>query len=104
MQKLSGSYVVKDQDVERANKKSAEACESECLNDEKCRAIYHTQGFCFIVYKDVSPLPFSGTTLYYDKVCNHTYSKYSKMCFVATHVKNINVLKILIQSMYFELR
>lgn len=80
LQKLSESNVVEDRDVERATKKSAEDCERECLNDEKCRAVYYLNGFCFIVYKDVPPKPYTGSTpsLYYHKVCNHTYSKYSK--------------------------
>lgn len=76
MQKLSGNNVVKDADVERGVKKSLSDCESECLNDEKCQAMYYANGFCFIVYKDVPPEPYTSTALYYDKVCNHTYSKY----------------------------
>lgn len=76
LQKRSGNYAVGDTEYERATKKSAEACESECLNDEKCRAMYYVYGFCFILYKDVPPKEYSGTSLYYDKVCNHTYSKY----------------------------
>lgn len=91
MQKLSGSYVVEDQDIERATKKSVEDCERECLNDEKCRAIFYVNGFCFIVYKDVPPKPYTGTALYYDKVC--TNSKNSKMCFVTTHVNISKHLK-----------
>lgn len=78
LQKLSGSNVVEDKDVERIAKKSVEDCERECLNDEKCRALYYLNGFCFIVYKDTPPKSYTGTALYYDKVCNHTYSKYSK--------------------------
>lgn len=87
MQKLSGSNVIEDQDFERSSKKSVEDCESECLNDEWCQAMFYLNGFCFIVYKDVPTKPYSGIALYYDKVCNHSYSKYSKMCFVTTHIK-----------------
>lgn len=76
LQKRSGNYVVGDTEYERATKKSVEACESECMNDEKCRAMYYANGFCFIVYMDVLPKEYTGTALYYDKVCNHTYSKY----------------------------
>lgn len=76
LQKLSGSYVVEDKNYERANKKSLDDCQTECLNDEKCRAMYHENGFCFIIYKDVPPTAYSGAALFYDKVCNHTYSKY----------------------------
>lgn len=104
LQKWSGNYVVGDADVERIYKTYLWDCESECLNDEKCRAMYYTHGFCFIVYKDVPPAPYHDITFYYDKVCNHTYSKYSKMCFVNTHVKISMCLKILTQSMHFELR
>lgn len=78
LQKRSGNFVVGDEDLERASKKSVEDCESECLNDEKCRVMYYANNFCFIVYKDVPPKPYTNTALYYDKVCNHTYSKYSK--------------------------
>lgn len=84
LQKLTGNYVVEDKDFERATKKSVEDCERECLNDEKCQAMYYANGFCFIVYKDVPPKPYSGVALYYEKVRRH--SKYLKMYFVTTRV------------------
>lgn len=105
LQKLSESYLHRDVDIERAFKTSLSSCESECLSDEKCQSMFYINGFCFIVYIDVPPEPYHYTALYYDKVCNHTYSKYSlKMWFVTTHVKKIHVLKMLTHSMNFELR
>lgn len=89
LQKQSGNYVVGDTDYESVNKKTLGDCESDCLNDEKCRVMYYVNGFCFIVYKDVPSKPYSGIALYYDKVCNHTYSKYSKIdCCACYSLKN----------------
>lgn len=84
LQKLTGNYVVKDEHFERLTKKSVEDCESECLNDEKCQAMYYSIGFCFIVYKDVPPIPYSGVALYYKKILRH--GKYLKMYLVTTRV------------------
>lgn len=91
LQILTGNYIVKDEHFERATKKSLEDCESECLDDEKCRVIVYENGFCFIVYKDVPPIPYSSVALYYEKVCRH--STYSKMYFVTTHVNKSMCLK-----------
>lgn len=85
LKKRSGNYLVGDKDFERAYKTSVGDCESECLNDEKCRVMFYINAFCFIVYKDVPPVPYTGISLYFDKVCK--YSKYTKTCFVTTHLE-----------------
>ncbi|XP_056017716.1 sushi, von Willebrand factor type A, EGF and pentraxin domain-containing protein 1-like isoform X1 [Ostrea edulis] len=81
LQERSGSFVVDDADYERAQKKSLALCKEECLQEEKCKAIYHLNSFCFIIYKDLSPKVYvSGGSRYFDKICNHTYLFSGKQC------------------------
>ena len=71
------SAVVHDEDYERAIKKDTlQDCKTDCMNDEKCKAMYYSNGFCFIVYLDAPRIILYTGSEYYDKVCNHTYSKY----------------------------
>lgn len=72
----SGEWVASDDYVEDAYKTPLESCKNDCNQDEKCNAIYYTGGFCFIIY-DKNPIINSyADALYFDKVCNHTYSKF----------------------------
>ena len=76
MVKRSAETVAADTDYEKAYKDTLEKCVTNCLIDEKCKAMYYSNGFCFIIYKDAPTLkPYTGAS-YFDKVCNHTYSKY----------------------------
>ena len=68
--------VAADDDYEDAYKSTLELCRTNCLNDEKCKAMYYSNGFCFIIYKDNPKTRAYAKSAYFDKVCNHTYSKY----------------------------
>lgn len=67
-----GEFVVSDPDVERAYKSTLDSCKSDCLNSTPCRVMYHTNGFCFIVYKDTPGLRFLGS-MFFQKVCTGIY-------------------------------
>lgn len=70
-----GELAVRDPDVERAYKSTLDSCKSDCLNSTQCRAMYHSGGFCFIVYKDTTPLQFVGSA-FFQKVCTGIYCKF----------------------------
>lgn len=72
----SGEWAASDEDYEKAYKTPLESCKNDCNQDEKCNAIYYTGGFCFMIYKKTPTIISYDDALYFDKVCNHTYSKF----------------------------
>ena len=68
--------VVHDEDYEKAYKSSLINCIQMCIQDANCKAVYNSNGFCFIIYLNAPRLiPYPGSS-YFDKVCNITYRKY----------------------------
>lgn len=73
----SGEWAAIDSDVaKRLYKTPLESCKNDCNQDENCNAIHYINGFCFIIYKKSPTLNPYTDALYFDKVCNHTYSKF----------------------------
>lgn len=63
-----GEFTVSDKDVELLYKSSLDSCKSDCLKSTQCRIMFHINGFCFIVNKDVDHSPYPGS-MFYLKVC-----------------------------------
>lgn len=73
----SGEWAAPDADVAKPGYKTPlESCKNDCNQDEKCNAIHYIKGFCFIIYNKNPSIQFYADALYFDKVCNHTYSKF----------------------------
>lgn len=67
-----GEFTVSDKDVELLYKSSLDSCKSDCLKSTQCRIMFHINGFCFIVNKDVDHSPYPGS-MFYLKVCAGIY-------------------------------
>ncbi|XP_062612280.1 sushi, von Willebrand factor type A, EGF and pentraxin domain-containing protein 1-like, partial [Saccostrea cucullata] len=67
-----GSFVVADDKSELTGKKPLELCKEECLQDVQCKALFHTNGFCYIIKQDAFPELYTIDTsqLFYKIVTN----------------------------------
>lgn len=74
----SGEWAAADAEIKKSYKTTLESCKNDCNQDEECSAMYyiHKPEFCFIIYIKTPTLSLYAGSSYFNKVCNHTYSKF----------------------------